>query len=228
MGNKFPSCIAVIADMVGSRSIEDKDRTQLQSVFEQFVAELNRKYEEVLLSKFVITLGDEFQGLLLDASEVPNLLWDFESKFADRKLRVGVGFGNITTPIREEALSMDGTALHHARFAIDFAKRRKRLGGIFWGFGEMEDKILNGTARELWYHRTHKTRKQVQVLDLLRQGLSRTEVGEKLGLSHQAVYEHVQSARWDIYLQGEEAFKLLISGMVVDSGLKERAMVAWA
>src|SRR2546429_4837551 len=138
-------CLALIGDMVGSRELLPSRRPKIQERFREFIQYLNKKYAKDILAKFVITLGDEFQGLLLSATPVPDLMWDIDQRFTDRDLRVGVGFGVLTTPIQEEAINVDGPALYNARAAIENARRKRSLGGVFFGFGEA-DQVMNGIA----------------------------------------------------------------------------------
>src|SRR5260370_40908360 len=112
---------APIADRVRSRELARIQRPKVQEKFKDFVGYLNRTYSRNILSRFVITLGDEFQGLLSSATPIPDLMWDIEHRFSDRNLSVGMGFGALHTPIQKEALNVDGPALHLARAAIQTA-----------------------------------------------------------------------------------------------------------
>jgi len=87
-------CLALIGDMVGSRELLPSRRPRYKKGSENFIQYLNKKYAKDILAKFVITLGDEFQGLLLSATPVPDLMWDIDQRFSDRDLRVGVGSGS--------------------------------------------------------------------------------------------------------------------------------------
>src|SRR5205807_8270463 len=115
-------CLALIGDMVSSRELLPSRRPKIQERLREFIQYLNKKYAKDILAKFVITLGDEFQGLLLSATPVRDLIWDIDQRFSDRDLRVGVGFGVLTTPIQEEARNVDGPSLYNARAAIDNAR----------------------------------------------------------------------------------------------------------
>ena len=53
---------AVIGDIIDSKKINN--RYQDQKTLETCLNDLNNEYQAVLVSKFSITLGDEFQGLL--------------------------------------------------------------------------------------------------------------------------------------------------------------------
>jgi len=204
-------CIALIADMVKSRELSRAERPGVQVSFSEFIGELNRKYRHAILARFVVTLGDEFQGLLCEARVLPNLLWDMHYKFQMRALRVGVGFGLIDTPMGRNAINIDGPALHHARNAIDFAKKEKLLGGVFSGFGERNDAAFNGFARLLQHHRSRLKRQQRRVIELLRQSHTQTAIAEELGVSRQAVSLYARAAGWEAYHEGENGWRALLA-----------------
>jgi len=204
-------CIALIADMVKSRDVPRTQRPGVQLSFSEFVAGLNQKYKHVLVARFVVTLGDEFQGLLSDARVLPDLLWDMHYKFDMRPLRVGIGFGTIDTPIGRNAINVDGPALHHARSAIDLAKKENLLGGVFSGFGETYDSAFNGFARLLQHHRARLKPQQRKVIELLRQSLTQSAIAKELGVTRQAVSLYAAAAGWQAYRQGEEGWRALLA-----------------
>jgi len=170
---------------------------------------LNRDYRKTIASKFVITLGDEFQGLLKSASLIPDLLWHLERDFPERELRVGIGFGALDTPLQKYAINVDGPALHLARAAIEQAKKSHALGGVFRGLGEL-DHILNGLASILWFHRSRWTRSQYKIAFLLRRGMSQTQVAKKLKISKQVVSKQVLAAGWFPYIAAEDSWRALL------------------
>jgi hypothetical protein len=207
-------CIAFIADMVKSREVPRRERPNLQERFNVLIGDLNQKYRRNLLSKFVVTLGDEFQGLLISATPLPDILWDLEEKFSDRELRVGIGFGVLYTPAPKVALNVDGHALHNARSALVFARDKRALGGVFNGFGETLDQILNGIARILWFHGTRFIHRQDKTITLLRQGLSQSEVAAHLRVSRQNASKKVTASGWVPYLEGETSWRTILATFV--------------
>lgn len=202
-------CIALIADMVRSRELSRIRRPRVQERFKEFVGYLNKTYSRNILSRFVITLGDEFQGLLSSATPIPDLMWDIEHRFSDRSLRVGMGFGTLHTPIQKEAINIDGPALHLARTAIQTAHEKRRYGGVFLGFGEL-DPVMNGLARILWFHRSRLTETQFKIVELLRQGKSQSDAAEELNITRQAISKQVVSIGWSPYVEAEEAWRILL------------------
>lgn len=206
-------CLALIGDMVSSRELPGNQRPEIQERFKAFIEYLNQTYDRHILSRFVITLGDEFQGLLLSATPIPDLMWDIEFRFSDRELRVGVGAGVLYTPIQKEAINVDGPALYNARSAIESAKSKRYLGGVFVGFGEM-DSVMNGTARLLSFHRSRLTRQQLRIAQLMRSGLKQTEAAIKLRISPQAISKQVKSMGWIPYSEAEFGWRTFIEKWV--------------
>jgi hypothetical protein len=202
-------CIALIADMVRSRELTRIQRPSVQKRFKEFVGYLNKTYSRTILSRFVITLGDEFQGLLSSATAIPDLMWDIDHRFSDRNLRVGMGFGVLDTPIQKEAINVDGPALHMARAAIQTAHEKRWYGGVFLGFGEL-DAVMNGLARILWFHRSRLTETQLRIAELLRQGQSQSDAAEELNITRQAISKQVVSIGWWPYAEAEEAWRVLL------------------
>lgn len=205
--------IAVIADMVGSRGVPRARRGALQEKFGGLIVRLNRDYRKTIAARFVITLGDEFQGLLDSASVIPDLVWRLEEDLPDCRFRVAVGLGTLDTPLQKYAINLDGPALHSARTAIEYAKKTKVLGGVFLGFGDL-DEILNGMARLLWFQRSRWTNSQRKIVSLLRQGMSQTEVAGMLGIKKQVVSRQVLASGYSHYQAADKAWRMMLHKQV--------------
>ncbi len=205
--------VAVIADLVGSRTIPPARRSMLQKKFGKLLADFNLKYRKTIAAKFIITLGDEFQGLLNSAADVPDLTWRLEEDLPGYKFRLGIGLGKLDTPLQNYAINIDGPALHLARAAIESAKKSKYLGGVFRGFGEIDD-ILNGLARLLWFHRSQWTPAQRKIVSLLRQGMSQTQVAKKLKIRKQVVSRQVHASGYSQYIAAERAWRIILEKQV--------------
>ncbi len=205
--------IAVIADMVRSRDLSRSQRRILQKQFSSLIVTLNRDYRKTTAAKFVITLGDEFQGILRSAASLPDIIWQLEQDFRQRELRVGIGFGTLDTPLQKYTLNVDGPVLHAARAAIEEAKKAKALGGMFRGFAGLDD-ILNGIARLLWFHRSRWTPAQRSIAGLLRQGMSQVEVAEKLKIAKQVVSRQVLASGCVQYIAAENAWRMILQTQV--------------
>ena len=198
--------VAVIADMVQSRELKSQQRRAAQLAFATFLKNINTEFRRTVLARFVVTLGDECQGILHDTTVLPDLLWRFD-EFESRKLRVGIGRGVLYTPVGRDAINIDGPALHRARGAIERAKKDRLLGGVFEGFGQDHDSVFNGFARLLHHHRANLSDQQREVVAHLRSGLNQTQTAEKMEVTKQAVSLYAARAGWEAYSEGEQAFK---------------------
>lgn len=204
--------VAVIADMVKSRELPSARRGIVQKHFGELVADLNRRFQTGVAANFAVTLGDEFQGLLATSTIIPDLIWRLEG-FSDRQLRVGIGLGTLDTPIQRDALNIDGPVLHRAREAIEVAAKAGILGGVFRGFDTLDD-VLTGIARQLWFHRSRWTDSQRKIANLLRDGMSQSEVAEHLGVSRQVISKQVAALGWAAYGSGENAWRIILRDYV--------------
>jgi hypothetical protein len=202
--------VAIIADMVASRSLPPARRSRVQEQFTELIRKLNQIYRKHLCAKFVITLGDEFQGLLRDPDMIPDLVWNLEQLFLARELRLGFGYGPIYTSIKEYAINLDGPALHNARASIEAAKRRSLQGGVFTGFGPTLDPALNGFARILHHQRAGWPPRQREVLKRLHEGRKGTDVAQELGVTKQAVSRYASLAGWEAYVEAEQGWSALL------------------
>ena len=208
--NRFPTAIAIIGDMVASRKVAPSRRKQVQLAFQRLILHLNQKYENALTAKFNIALGDEFEGLIDAASGprvIPDLIWMVEKEFPSPQLRLGIGHGPITAEMGEFASAWDGPAFHRAREAIDLAAKKKQLGGLFRGFGESHDLVLNGLARLLRHQRERWSPQQRQAASLLHKGHSQIEVAGMMKVSKQAISAYARAAGWSAYEEGETALR---------------------
>ena len=119
------SFAAVIGDIKDSRKLEN--RKEVQKRLQKVLDRLNRKYEEDIVSSYLITLGDEFQGLLCSGKNILNMINEIKMEMSPVRLRFGIGFGTITTDIRREmALGADGPGYYRAREAVEVLKEREK------------------------------------------------------------------------------------------------------
>lgn len=75
----------------------------------------------------MMTLGDEFQGLLCKGENIVYIIEEIQNKIYPVEIRFGIGIGAITTDINAEMpLEADGPGYYNARSAIDFLKLHER------------------------------------------------------------------------------------------------------
>lgn len=117
--------VAIIGDIKSSKKIEN--RNYVQEKLKNILKEVNVKYEQDISAKFMVTLGDEFQGLLCNGENVINIVEEIQRKMYPIEIRFGIGVGAITTEINPEmSIGADGPSYYKARNAIEFLKRNER------------------------------------------------------------------------------------------------------
>lgn len=204
---KSPQYVAVIGDMVGSSALNRSARAKTQISFTQLVDQLNADFQLSLQGRFVIALGDGFEGLIharAASAIVPILIWKIELTFTDLPIRLGFGFGGIDTALTANVSNLDGPTFHRAREAVEAAAKSGKMGGVFRGFGENHDAVLNGIARILHAHRSRWSRQQRNVAMLLHQGHRQSDVARIMSRSRQAVSTDARAANWAAYVEGEQ------------------------
>lgn len=124
--------IAIIGDIKMSKSI--KERGKMQKHVTNILKTVNDKYAQSIASKFLITLGDEFQGLLSSGEHLMDIIQFIKTEVQPIEIRFGIGVGTITTTINPDAaIGADGPAYYMARECIDSMKMAEGTKGRVCG-----------------------------------------------------------------------------------------------
>ena len=122
---------AIIGDLINSKKLPTEDRAVIQERLKALLNGVNENFSSFLVSPFLMTLGDEFQGVLTAAKpalEIIEFLGQNLMEFPIQ-IRYGIGIGELSTNInREQALGDDGPAYHHARQGIEQLKKEGWTG----------------------------------------------------------------------------------------------------
>ncbi|MEM9029476.1 MAG: SatD family protein [Pseudomonadota bacterium] len=118
----------LMADVVGSRS---HTGSALQAQLNDAVANVNADFADSILSPFVVTLGDEFQGVVVSLSAALTIVRHLERDRWTRqrpfRLRYSYVFGLIETDINPDiAHGMLGPGLTRARDQLSQKSRNRR------------------------------------------------------------------------------------------------------
>lgn len=117
--------IAIIGDIRNSKELPA--RKVVQDRLKTVLDTINAKYEAEIVSDFLITLGDEFQGLLTGGKNILRIIEEIKKELYPVELRFGIGIGQITTEINTEmALGADGPGYYNARKAIEQLKENEK------------------------------------------------------------------------------------------------------
>lgn len=126
-----PMYIAVIGDIRTSKEL--RDRRLVQEKLRRTLENINGRYKEDISANYLITLGDEFQGLLNDGGNLLQMIEQIQREMYPVQIRFGIGMGAITTAINADmAIGADGPAYYCARNAIESLRekeRRSKRGG---------------------------------------------------------------------------------------------------
>lgn len=114
--------VVITGDIIKSREI---DTTDLLENLPGYLSQINTKYNP--LSHFRIAAGDEIQGLVEPSSAPFRLLLDISGMFYPLKVKFGIGYGNISTDIKENVGQMRGRAFESARDALNSLRNNRVL-----------------------------------------------------------------------------------------------------
>jgi SatD family (SatD) len=168
---------------------------------------LNRDFRRSILTKFVITLGDEFEGILHDSVAIPDLISRINTSFVDAPIRLGFGRGSLSTEVAKSPLEMDGEAFHNARAAMERARKEDLPGGVFLGYGFEGDQVLNGFARILSHHWSRLTKRQRETVSLRCAGLAQVQIAKRSGVSESAISQALRKSGWQAFAEAEQGFR---------------------
>lgn len=163
---------AVIGDIINSKSMEN--RLVFQEKLKSYLSVINEEYNNEIAANFTITLGDEFQGLLLNPQYLLEIINKIEVYMRPLKIRFGIGIGNILTKINKKiSIGTDGPAWWHAREMINDLKNNRKglklLSNIkISGIEDLDVLNLINVSLSLCYSiKNNWTKDQKQVIDFI-------------------------------------------------------------
>lgn len=113
-------------DIKSSRKMRRMERYEWQLFLKSSLVQLNEQYSDEIDVPFMITKGDEFQGVLKNLADVNKIICKFEQLTYPLEVRFGVGYGIIQKMGSNITIEMDGPAFHRASKALTIAKQKKR------------------------------------------------------------------------------------------------------
>jgi hypothetical protein len=126
----------IIADIVGSSSLSDAARRQLDHDLRQLFEILNARYEPDLSARFDYTLGDEFEGVFARPELAIRPAFLLRAWLATQaatghvQARCAIGVGTVSVENSGLPREQDGPAFHAARTLINSLHERDRRFGI--------------------------------------------------------------------------------------------------
>ena len=205
---KHKSYCAIIGDINRSRLLPGRARVQRN--FVAAIETINNEYRSSIVSKFLVTLGDEFQGLLANAEESYALVKHFQDLMEPTRFAFGVGVGTLSTPLKREALGMDGEAFHRARKALIEAKHKKRT--VCYSFSSESELLVNALVSLMdkqWLGLTSRQRRIARLLE----EQSPKQVAQRLRISAQAVSKTKRSTALAELGEADEALRRFLKDL---------------
>ncbi len=182
---------AIIGDIRHSRQLPR--RGAVQKRFAGSIEKINREFRKEIASSFLITLGDEFQGLLFSPAESYRLVRRFQGLMEPVPFSIGVGVGTLSTPLEKQALGMDGEVFHRARAALEKARKTKRE--LLCDFDSPTLDLVNALIALLDDRWRRITPRQKEIRRLLLELDRQEAVARRLRISQPAVSRVASSLR---------------------------------
>lgn len=208
-----PGYLAVLADLVGSREVDD--RAALQERIRHALARWVPPPGAVAAGP-EITAGDEVQLLLPAGTPFPAaeqaagfLSWLTGAVHPERVV-AGLGAGPLSTALRPRVGENDGPCFHRAREALAFAKRDGRAAAVR-GLDSPAEDAINALWRVAADLRAGWTDRQREVIARMRHARYRKDVAHELGVSPSVVTEVLAAARYDAVIEAETAATALLA-----------------
>lgn len=174
---------AIIGDIRKSRSLSR--RAAVQRKFAKAIETVNTEFKPAIASRFLVTLGDEFQGLLVSPAESYSVVQRFRELMDPVPFSYGVGIGTLSTPLRPSAVGMDGEVFHRARSALTSAKKSKRM--LVYDFDFPSSGLVNALLGLIEQEWARLTPRQKQIARLLKQLENQEDVARRLRITQPAV-----------------------------------------
>lgn len=199
---------AVTGDIIESKNL--LDRKTIQKKLINLCEEVNRVFENYIVVKFSVIVGDEFQGLLTKQSPIFEIVDHFEMNLYPVRLRFGIGEGKISTSFYETTAFMDGECFINSREGIQKAKKEKRFLKIILKDKKMENVV---DIISLWIEKT-KTEWDATIYRrfyLYKKLGSINKVANVEKVSRQSIGKSLKRAKYDLILKSEKVINEILS-----------------
>lgn len=216
--NKRDLYIAIIGDIKESKKLEGRKNIQLK--LNDILNRINSKYETSISAKFIITLGDEFQGLLCEGQNVIDIVEEIQWEMYPVSIRFGIGFGKMTTDIKPEmAIGADGPAYYKAREAIQQLKEieqknKTQASDIRIEIEEDTHSIsvmLNTILTMMAVIKTNWSERQREIIfEFDKHKGSQMECAKRLGISQSSVQRGLINGNYYAYREAKETVKNVV------------------
>ena len=206
----MPSYTVIISDIIGSRKMNNRERHEWQLFLKSAIVQINEKFAAKIEAPFMITKGDEFQGVLKEIASVHQIVMEFERLIFPLTMRFGVGHGSIQKMGSDIPIEMDGPAFHLAQDALNLAKKKKHVIVIHTENAHFNIQVntiyqLIYAIKERWSDVSYKRYWKYQECGTYER------VAREEGVSTQAVWDSLHNSHAMDVIQAEQAMQKLLS-----------------
>lgn len=114
--------MTIICDLKDSSILENREDVQYKLI--DMLKDTNIRFSSCIASSFVITIGDEWEGLISYPCDYAPILEYFHATLGSIDFYCGIGIGPISIHNFELTVNqLDGPSFHKARRAVRLAKR---------------------------------------------------------------------------------------------------------
>ncbi len=205
----------MIADIKGSKKMKERERYEWQLFLKSAIVQVNENHEQAIEAPFMITKGDEFQGVIGDVPQVHSIMIEFERLLHPLALRYGIGLGRIHRMGANIPIEMDGPAFHRANAALNYAKKN-RLGVHFRSGDQQLDLYINtvytlmNAIKNRWSDINFKRYWRYKELGTY------DKVADLEGVSPQAVWDSLRNASAMDVMQAEDTVMRFLATKMED------------
>lgn len=219
--------IAIIGDIRKSKTINN--RGLVQEKLKGILDYINEKYKLDLASRFIITLGDEFQGLLTTGDNLIEIITYIKKEIYPVNIRFGIGIGAITTKINPEiSLGADGPSYHKARETIDILKNienKNRIAPVDMQVriaddNKLQELAINTIFTLLYNLETNWTEKQREVIYyMLFEDANQNEAAKYFNVTQSNIQQILTKGHYYTYKEVLNNLKMIFKEVQQDGGI---------
>lgn len=203
------SFVVIMGDLHGSRKLNEDERYKAQLFLKLTLAQVNENFGKNVFAPFMITKGDEFQGVVTSLATAFDIALELERLLFPLHFRFGLGVGIVHQMGGKIPIEMDGPAFHRANRALMTAKKKKQNIVVRTG-NDSIDSLVNQILQLI-----HSIKKQwkedyFQYYWQYKEMQSIKKIAEFRGISPQAVSSAINRLHIKEILEAEKSLKALI------------------
>jgi hypothetical protein len=201
----------IMGDIVDSEKSDS--RQALSRTFNFNITAANRRFRKYLASPLTITLGDEFQGLVINAAKSFEIIADIRINLLAQGVRCRFVLGTVDLDTKvnpKNAWNMMGDGLAQARAKLN-DKRDSNAYRFSMPSNPPIARLLGAVGNSLTIVEEQWTATQLEYIQLIRSRKAVIKVSAPLGISKRSVYKVLEAAKWRYHAKQRSAILFALS-----------------